>query len=283
MGDEREVEAVNQPVDARTLDRPWRVWASAAILTALTIGALVAFLVLPNFQRENAGLDLWTAFCRSLGITEGSPAYRQPLSSARAVPVSRVQWGPEVLGILANARPERGARIAGQVCTVCHGERGVSATPELPSLNGQSAAAIYKQLHDYRSGARFHPQMTPVAKQLIVPDLANVAVYFGADLEEGAGLGLRDQPADPNIVRLATEGDSARRIPSCNSCHVNGAGGPIETPILTGQHHVYLENQLRAYKTGERRNDVYRRMRAIAGQLSDEEIAALARYYQGVL
>jgi cytochrome c553 len=249
----------------------------------LVAGAAVAFLVLPNFQRENAGLDFWTAMCRSLGIVEGSPAYRQPVSTGRAAPVSRVQWGPQVLDILANANPQRGARIAGQVCVACHGEKGVSATPDLPSLNGQSAAAIYKQLHDYRSGARVHPLMTPVAQQLIVPDLANVAVYFGTDAQPDAGLGRRDQPGAAKIVQLATEGDSARRIPSCNSCHVNGSGGPIETPILTGQHHLYLENQLKAYKSGQRRNDVYRRMRTIAGQLSDEEIEALARYYQGVL
>ena len=59
-----------------------------------------------------------------------------------------------MLDILANARPERGARLAGAVCSSCHGEDGASATPELPSLAGQSAAAIYKQLHDFRTGAR---------------------------------------------------------------------------------------------------------------------------------
>lgn len=272
----------NEPIDPKTLDRPWRIWASAAIATALLVGALLAFLVLPSFQRENARLDLWTAFCRSLGITAGSPAYPQPTTDSAATPVSQVAWDPDVLAILAGARVERGAQIAGEVCSACHGEGGVSATPELPSLAGQSAAAIYKQLHDYRTGARAHPQMTPVAIRLALPDLANVAAYFGRESAQ-AGLGVRDQPGDPNIVRLATEGDSARRIPACNSCHVNGAGGPIETPVLTGQHRLYLESQLRLYKAGQRRNDVYQRMRNIARQLSDEEIQALARYYQGVL
>lgn len=270
------------PVDPRTLDRPWRLWASLGIGTGLVLGALFAFLILPAFQRENAGLDLWTAFCRSLGIAEGSPAYRQPVSTGRAQPVSQVAWGPDVLDVLANARPERGAQLGAEVCASCHGEEGQSATPELPSLAGQSAAAIYKQLHDFRSGARFHPQMTPVAQQLQLPDLANLAVFYGRHARPRGGLGQRGQSADEEIVRLATEGDSARRIPSCNSCHVNGAGGPIEAPVLTGQHHQYLANQLRAYRDGSRRNDVYQRMRNIAGQLSDQEIDALAQYYQGV-
>ena len=271
------------PIDPRTLDRPWRIWASASIGGALLVGALLAFLIIPAFQRENAGLDLWTAFCRSLGITEGSPAYRQPVSTGRAQPVSQVAWGPNVLEQLANARPERGAQMAAAVCASCHGENGASATPDLPSLAGQTAAAIYKQLHDYRSGARVHPLMTPVAQQLQVPDLANLAVYFGRHARPYGGLGGRSLSADEHIVRLATEGDPARRIPACNSCHVNGAGGPIETPVLTGQHHQYLANQLRAYRAGQRRNDVYQRMRMIAGRLTEEEIEALAIYYQGVL
>ena len=49
-------------------------------------------------------------------------------------------------------------------------------------------------------------------------------------------------------------------------------GGPIETPTLTGQHQAYLANQLRLYRSGARRNDVYRRMREIAAELTDAEI-----------
>jgi cytochrome c553 len=273
----------NEPIDPHTLDRPWRLWASLAIGTALLVGALFAFIVLPAFQRENAGVDLWTAICRSLGIVEGSPAYAQPRTASQAAPVSLVAWGPDVLQILAKGDPQRGAQVAAAVCASCHGDNGASATPDLPSLAGQSPAAIYKQLHDYRSGARVHPQMTPFAQQLTVPDLANVAAYYGRYTHPYAGLGARDLSAERNIIQLATEGDSRRRLPSCNSCHVSGSGGPIETPVLTGQHHQYLANQLRLYRSGDRQNDVYQRMRMIARQLSDEEIDALARYYQGTL
>lgn len=57
---------------------------------------------------------------------------------------------------------------------MCHGDKGLSQG-QFPSLAGQSPYAIYKQLHDFRSGARTNPQMTPVAKALSVADLANVA------------------------------------------------------------------------------------------------------------
>jgi cytochrome c553 len=36
---------------------------------------------------------------------------------------------------------------------------------------------------------------------------------------------------------------------------------------------------MQAYKSGSRSNDVYERMRLVAGQLSDEEISLLAEYY----
>lgn len=272
-----------EPIEPEILDQRWRRWATAAIFGFLAVGAVLGFLVLPAFQRENAGLDLWNAICRAVGITEGSPAYRQPLSLGQAAPVSQVAWSPEVIDILAGARPERGAQRAAEVCVSCHGEKGVSGIPEIPSLVGQTSAAIYKQLHDYRTGARSHPDMTPVSTQLNVPDLANVAVYYGRFAREVTGLGARDLPGDEEIVRLATQGDSARRLPACNSCHVQGSGGPVETPVLTGQNRIYLANQLQLYKTGERTNDVYRRMRDIAEQLTDHEIEQLARYYEGVL
>src|SRR5690606_33448675 len=125
-------------------DQRWRRWAWAAIVAGVSFGAIAGFLVLPAFQRENAGLDWWTAICRAVGITEGSPAYRQPTTAAVAAPVSQVAWSPDVLQILNNARPERGQALAIQQCGACHGETGVSITAGTPSLVGQSSAAIYK-------------------------------------------------------------------------------------------------------------------------------------------
>lgn len=275
--------SVGDPIEQSALDRRWRLWASAAVGGILVVGAVIGMLVLPNFQRENAALDLWTAICRAVGITEGSPAYRQPITTAQALPVSQVAWDPDVLDILANANPQQGAQIAAQVCVACHGENGVSSVLEYPSLAGQSSAAIYKQLSDYRSGARAHELMTPYAAQLTVPQLASVAVYYGRFARQATGLGGRDLPGDDYIVKLAREGDSARALPACDSCHVPGAGGPIETPVLTGQNLQYLAAQLRAYKTGDRQNDVYRRMRDISEKLTEQEIDGLARYYRGVL
>jgi hypothetical protein len=59
-----------------------------------------------------------------------------------------------------------------------------------------------------------------------------------------------------------------------------GSGGPVETPILSEQGHKYIVRQLQLYASGERRNDVYARMRAIAARLTPTEVERLATYYR---
>lgn len=268
--------------EQRALDRPWRIWASVIVVAAILTGALFGMVIIPAGQRENAGLSMGHAMRRAVGLEAGSPAVAQPLSTAAPLPVSRVSWDPAVMDILATGNTRRGAAIAAQVCAACHGDKGLSQT-NIPSLAGQSPQAIYKQLHDYRSGARVHPQMTDLAKSLAVEDLANVAAYFAAASKEYTALGFRDFSGELEIERLAREGDSRRRIPACLACHVNGSGGPIETPVITGQSEEYILAQLNAYANRTRRNDVYGRMRDIASKLTPEERAQLARYFQGTL
>jgi len=48
---------------------------------------------------------------------------------------------------------------------------------------------------------------------------------------------------------------------------------------LTHPGAQYVSAQLRAFKSGERRNDIYSRMRNVAAVLSDGEIEGLAGFY----
>ncbi len=266
--------------DPRT-DQRWFTWASVIVAGFLGFSLTFGLLILPGVQAPNAGVDWWTAICRAVGIAPGSPAQPQPISEARAVPVSDVEWSPHTMAILRSGNVERGRQLAEQVCTSCHGERGMSISADYPRIAGQTPEAIYKQLSDYRSGARFHELMTPPAQALTPDELAAVAAYFGR-MREGPVLGSANiSTADDEMVRLIHRGDPARRLAPCESCHAAGSGGPPETPAIAGQNRAYLERQLRAFRDGERRNDTYRRMRDITDQLSDEEIARLAATYEG--
>ena len=242
-------------------------------------GVLLGVLIIPVVQGRSDGIDAYTAICRALGILPGSPARQQVIDRTPPTPVSQVVWTPGVLQILADAKPERGRAKVQEVCIACHGEQGVSVSPEYPNLAGQSGAAIYKQLSDYRTGSRTNQLMTDIAKALDEATLADVAAYYAAQPKRNPDpRTLAESP--PAIVRLVELGDPSRNIPPCAACHRPGSGGPIETPILSEQGEEYLASQLKMYASGERRNDVYGRMRTIAAKLTPAEINGLAAYYR---
>jgi cytochrome c553 len=267
------------PLEPHEFDRSWRIWASTAIVGILAFGAFLGVIVIPVVQGRSAGIDAYTAICRALGILPGSPARQQTPDRSPGSPVSQVVWTPEVLQILADAKPERGRAKVLEVCSACHGEQGVSVSADFPHLAGQSGAAIYKQLYDYKTGSRTHELMTNVAKALDDAVIADVAAYYAAQPKRNPNLSTLAE-APRNIVQLVELGDPNRNIPPCAACHRPGSGGPVETPILSEQGTEYIVAQLKNYASGQRRNDVYGRMRVIAAKLTDAEKNGLAAYYR---
>jgi cytochrome c553 len=269
-----------QPAEPEALDRPWRLWASVLIIGVLAFSVVFGFIVLPVVQGYAAGVDPFTAVCRAIGLAPGSPAMRQPTSEAKAQPTTQVAWSTDLLRNLSRTSPA-GTEVA-QACVACHGERGFAPDPKNPHLAGQSGVAIYKQLHDYKSGSRVHDIMTGIAQGLDDQQISEVSAHF-ASANRLALDPTTAEVMDEDIVQLVEKGDPARSLPACNSCHGPTAGGPIETPTLARQNRDYLAAQMRAFKTGERRNDIYTRMRSVAAKLSDREINRLAAYYATTL
>jgi cytochrome c553 len=268
----------NDP-EPHVLDQPWRLWATVAVIGILLAGVILGVIVIPVVQGRAAGIDAYTAICRAIGILPGSPAQRQTVDRTPSTPVSQVVWTPDVLQVLARANPERGRAKVLEVCAACHGEQGVSPSTEFPHLAGQSGAAIYKQLHDYRTGSRTHELMTDLAKAIEEPIIADIAAYYAAQPQRRPNPATLGGSPDA-IIQLVELGDPARNMPPCASCHRAGSGGPIETPVLSEQHTEYLAQQLQLYASGARRNDVYGRMRIIAARLTPAEIQGLARHYR---
>src|SRR5689334_25349322 len=83
-------------------------------------------------------------------------------------------------------------------CLACHGEKGVSETPEVPSLAGMPADATLIQLFLFRQGTRKIEIMNDVAKDLTDDDLRKLGDYF-AKLPAPKGT----QAPDPAIVARA--------------------------------------------------------------------------------
>jgi len=63
----------------------------------------------------------------------------------------------------------------------------------------------------------------------------------------------------------------------CQVCHGVGGRSTNETyPILAGQHSKYIEKQLRAFKTGTRKDPI---MNGMASKLSEQDIEDVAAYF----
>lgn len=210
---------------------------------------------------------------KKINLTLGGMLFLFASAGLAAEPASNVVWNVETLKLVKHGDAGKGKAIA-ETCDGCHGS-GSAATPN-PYLQGQLPTYLYKQIQDYKSGVRADPIMQGMVAGLSDRDIADVAAYY-AEAELPA-----PQPAKAatdTAEALAERGDPARILTPCAVCHGGGKGQPIDNPALAGQKASYLEQTLLAYRSGERRNDIYGRMRTLAARLSPAEIAELARYY----
>lgn len=70
------------------------------------------------------------------------------------------------------------------------------------------------------------------------------------------------------------------KVGTCVACHgADGIGKDDQYPNLKGQKAAYLEKQLKAFRSGDRKDP---NMAPMARPLSDEDIADLAAYYAEV-
>ena len=175
------------------------------------------------------------------------------------------------------------------VCAGCHGADGNSPMDMWPKLAGQLPEYIKKQLHDFKSGARKNDQMTPMAMPLSEQDIADLAAYFSTQKATPLADAKKDQLAAGE--KLFTKGKGMPdQVAACMGCHGPAGGGKSDwaatmklppttlAPAIGEQYAGYIANQLKAFKSGSRANDIGSVMRHIAGRMSDAEITAVAAY-----
>ena len=181
----------------------------------------------------------------------------------------------------AEGSAERGAQRA-VTCAACHGQDGNSLNPEWPSLAGQHEKYLVKSLNSFKPGGpRNNVLMLGQVSALSDQDMADLAAYYAAQTPA-------KRTADPALAeageRLYRGGNLDKGISACVACHgPTGRGNPAAAyPSLAGQHAAYSAAQLRAYANGTRMSDPGQMMRNIASRLSDEDIAAVTSYIQGL-
>jgi len=149
-----------------------------------------------------------------------------------------------------------------QTCNACHGQNGMPPDPKTtPIIWGQQVSYLFKELSDYRNGAREHPIMSPMAKNIDRADLRPLAVYIGGKTWPAKAAGGAPPAAPP-----------AEKIAVCKACHQQNFEGGAPAPRLAGLSYEYLKAQMDAFANDTRTNnqDIPPLMKALSQSDRDE-------------
>jgi cytochrome c553 len=214
-------------------------------------------------------------FIRALALTFGITL----LCTAQGLRAAERQPDIQHGAVIAAQGSEAGA----PPCASCHAYDG-SSTPggAFPRLTSQSAYYLTKQLYDFASLTRDNAIMSPISQALTNEDLDDVAAHYAKSEAAFPPLAA----ADPKIVEqgrlIALQGIAAKDIQACDNCHgPEGAGLPPAIPYLAGQYAQAIVSSLGMWHNGYRKSSPGA-MAYIAKELSAEETAAIAAYYQQV-
>lgn len=176
-----------------------------------------------------------------------------------------------------------------EVCGLCHGLDGNSASARFPILAGQKTGYLQNQLLAFRDKVRANDggQMQTHVAELSEQDIRLLAVYFSqqsglaaekiSNKTEGGKTEEAIQSTDEQpLGKLLYERSAAERA-SCASCH--DTSDP-DTPRLFGQHQSYLRKQLLDFAQGNRKNNTHVN-NSVLMQLTENDITALAGYLSG--
>jgi cytochrome c553 len=168
------------------------------------------------------------------------------------------------------------------LCSTCHGPRGISTSPEFPILAAQQKEYVVNQLHAFRQKSRSekdaHDFMWGIAAGLDDAMISEIAIFYSAQ-PPAPGRSIGDPSQIANGKRIFDQGSAERGIPACTSCHGENATGNGMFPRLAGQHAKYVAKQLTYIQSLVRAAPV---MHGIVKDLSAGEIQALAAYVQSL-
>ena len=156
------------------------------------------------------------------------------------------------------------------ICLACHGEKGQSTLPDVPSLGGQQAFYVTVQLLMFRERMRVADPMNDMAKGLTDDDLRSFADIFAKlpppQPDAGAVDDARMQRAQALVVQNR-----------CNFCHTPSFAGQDNVPRIADQREDYVVKALRGYKDNSR-HGYDASMADVMAPITDEQILDLAYY-----
>lgn len=182
----------------------------------------------------------------------------------------------------------KGKEVATTICAACHAADGNSGIAMYPKLAAQHSAYIYRQTLDIKEGKRTNGSaavMKPMVMNLSEQDILNVSAFYAKQQAKSGEANPKQN--DPVLGgKIYRGGLVDKKVPACMSCHgPSGAGIPgggteiVAYPRLGGQHMSYVVDQMKAYKSGQRKNAI---MEDIAKRMTEEELNSVANFIQGL-
>jgi cytochrome c553 len=248
---------------------PWFTVSVGITVAIALVAAVVGFVWLPLQHPGERFKGVWDAICSAAGLVRNAPSGAQIVRADYLT--TTVEIDPQLLQGASAESIGRGATLALR-CTMCHGARGLSQADN-PNLAGQYPVTIYKELVDFKTGARASAVMAPLVAGLSDADMRDLAAYYAylpRVTNSGSAVG------DPPLI--VASGAPVRGIAPCGACH-GEVDSKASAAWLEGQPVIYLRTQLGAFATGARHNDIGEQMRNIARQMTPQEIDAASRFY----
>jgi cbb3-type cytochrome c oxidase subunit III len=206
----------------------------------------------------------------------GEPAPAAPAETAAPAAEAAHANGP----VLGDATAGQGKAAA---CGACHGIDGNPTDKQYPKLAGQNEAYIARQIKLFQSQKRQNAIMMGFASTLGEQDMHDIGAYFAG---KASLPGVADEHYVERGQALYRGGDVKLGVPACMACHGPDGRGMAGAgfPQLSGQWADYVAAKLKEWKSGTTWGDdpTAKIMPAIAQQLSDDDIAALASYVEGL-
>ncbi len=186
-----------------------------------------------------------------------------------------------LVSFTANAADAEAGKAKSAACVACHGADGNSSNAMWPSLAGQHASYIYKQLTDFKAGRRENASMAPMVAGLSDDDMKNLAAYYENQRVKPVAFDAEMIAQGAGIYR---GGIADTQVAACMACHSPSAkgNGPAGWPSLKGQHPEYIVAQLQSFKQGTRSNDTGKMMRNVVVRMSEMEMKSVAAYIAGI-
>ncbi len=169
-------------------------------------------------------------------------------------------------------------------CVSCHMVDGNSTVPAWPKISGLPEKYFIEQLKAFKAGdkgGRFNPVMLGFAAALSDQDIVDLAAFYASQKSTPGSTPQKFVALGEKIYR---GGNGATGVPACSACHSPRGDGniPAGFPALSGQHSDYIIEQLKAFRSGARANDINSIMRDISKRMTDEEIEAVSHYVSGL-